>query len=521
MDLTDASRAYRAAVAVAAGGAAVAGSYAVAGFAPAFLVAPVEGALARRMPAALVRYAIVLLGDLGQQLNLLAAAALVVLAVAGLTLAGHALARRADRPALGPVAAGAATFLAALAATGAPASALGAALPAAAVLAAATLRPGRGPAVDPGRRSALGALAGTVGFGAVAYLLGRSSTSSSASSPDLPSSSPDGGENGAAGGDASADSGDDGPSGNESDREASAADRLLGAAAEASLDVEGLEPLVSESFYTVDINAVDPEVAAADWDLRVTGAVDEDVTLTYDDLRGFDTRQQFNTLRCVGESLNGKKMDTALWEVVPVADVLAEAGVELSECCVVLRAADDYFEEFPAEALREAVLAVGMNGGPLPRAHGHPVRALVPGHWGEINVKWLTEIEVLAEPVDGYWEQRGWHGTGPVKTVAKLHAVDRADGRITVGGHAYAGTRGIDRVEVSTDGGDTWTDARLSDPLPDGDTWRQWAHEYGAPGETHEVVVRAYEDDGTRQPREETDPFPDGPSGWVSRTIEP
>jgi hypothetical protein len=502
------------ALAAAAGLAAIAGSYAVTGFAPAFVVAPVEGALARLMPAVVVRYAIVLLGGLGQQLNLLAATALVALGVAGLTLAALAVAGRAGRPVLGPLLAALGTLVAALAATGSAASALGAALPVGVVLSAATLRPeDDGATPDLGRRSALGAFAGAAGFGALAYLFGRRDAPSGASQPATPTSS----------GDREADAGADGgetENGGETE-DGPSAEELLATAADRSLGVEGLGPLVSESFYNVDINAVDPQIAAGDWELRVTGAVEREVTVSYDDLRAFDTRQQFNTLRCVGESLNGRKMDNALWEVVPIEDVLAEAGVELTECCVMLRASDDYYEEFPAEALRGAALAVGMNGGDLPRSHGHPVRALVPGHWGEINVKWLTEIEVLPDPAEGYWEERGWHGTGPVETVAKLHAVDRSDGQLTVGGHAYAGTRGISRVEVSTDGGETWADARLSEALPGDDVWRQWAYEYDAPGRSHEVVVRAYEADGTRQPREQRDPFPNGPAGWVSRTIEP
>jgi DMSO/TMAO reductase YedYZ molybdopterin-dependent catalytic subunit len=175
-----------------------------------------------------------------------------------------------------------------------------------------------------------------------------------------------------------------------------------------------------------------------------------------------------------------------------------------------------------------------MNGRPLPRGHGHPVRALIPGHWGEINVKWLTEIEVLEEEADGYWERRGWHGTGPVNTVAKLHSVSKTDGGVRVGGHAYAGTRGIDRVEVSTDGGDTWNEARLSEPLPGAvdaatgeslretaeDAWRMWEYTYDAAG-AHEVVVRAVDGTGTLQTEEEQSAFPRGATGWVSQRVDP
>jgi hypothetical protein len=197
---------------------------------------------------------------------------------------------------------------------------------------------------------------------------------------------------------------------------------------------------------------------------------------------------------------------------------------ELEGEYVVLHAADDYYEEFPVEALREGFLAYGMNGETLPRGHGYPVRALIPGHWGEINVKWLTEIEIVEDAEKGYWEKQGWHGTGPVKTVAKLYPEnvhhDTGRDRVTVAGHAYAGVRGVSAVEVSTDGGDSWTEAELSEPLPDQDVWRQYVHEYDHPGETHEVVVRAVEADGTVQSSDETGPFPSGASGWVSTTVD-
>jgi hypothetical protein len=147
------------------------------------------------------------------------------------------------------------------------------------------------------------------------------------------------------------------------------------------------------------------------------------------------------------------------------------------------------------------------------------VRVLIPGHWGETNVKWLDEIELLGEEMDGYWEQRGWHGTGPVNTVAKLWSESRLDdGAVEVAGHAYAGTRGIERVEVSTDGGESWRDADLSDPLPGDDVWRQWRHEFETDG-VHDVVVRATDGEGTRQSQERSESFPSGATGWVSETV--
>jgi hypothetical protein len=227
------------------------------------------------------------------------------------------------------------------------------------------------------------------------------------------------------------------------------------------------------------------------------------------------------TLRCVGEDLNGRKMDNAVWTGTPIKPLLDEVDPE-GECgCVMLRAEDGYYVQFPVDALEDAFLAWGMNGSPLPRQHGHPVRVLVPGHWGETNVKWLEEIELLDEEMDGYWEERGWEGTGPVKTVAKLwDDTTLSDGRIEVAGHAYAGTRGIDRVEVSIDGGETWTDAELSDPLPADDAWRQWRYVFDPHG-THEVVVRAIDGNGDVQIAEESDPSPSGATGWVQQTVSP
>jgi DMSO/TMAO reductase YedYZ molybdopterin-dependent catalytic subunit len=146
---------------------------------------------------------------------------------------------------------------------------------------------------------------------------------------------------------------------------------------------------------------------------------------------------------------------------------------------------------------------------------------LVPGHWGETNVKWIQEIELLEEAEDGYWEERGWEGTGPVNTVAKLWdegITELDDGRVELSGHAYAGTRGIERVDVSTDGGSTWTEAELSEPLPDEDVWRQYRYEFEPDG-THEVVVRAVDGEGTMQEQEQSDPAPSGATGWVQRTV--
>jgi DMSO/TMAO reductase YedYZ molybdopterin-dependent catalytic subunit len=170
-------------------------------------------------------------------------------------------------------------------------------------------------------------------------------------------------------------------------------------------------------------------------------------------------------------------------------------------------------------AFEQSYVVYGMNGTELPRDHGHPVRVIVPGHWGEVNVKWLDRIEFTDEDVEGYWEERGWEGTGEVSAVAKLWTVEQQADGVLLGGQTYDGLDGVSAVEVSLDGGDTWQDAELSERLSVGDAWRQWQYEARVdPGE-YDVLVRAIDDDGETQQREPTDAFPDGATGWVQQTV--
>jgi len=507
------------AVSLAAGIAGLAGSYAAVGFAPSFVVSPVERALSLYMPGAVITVAITVLGDLGQQLNLAAAAAIVVglfALLVGLTIG---IGRQVNSRLVPVVGTAVTVWVATATLTVRPVAAFGPAVAACAVvlvtdlsLTGERIAGGRvsGEADPNGRRRVLAGVGAAAGASAIGVALGeeRSSTSVMGVNQDIYG---------------------------EVDAPTYDVDDQLAAADEAAFSVDGMEPLVSEDFYNVDISSIDPSPSAADWSLSITGEVEEEVEVSYSDVREMDYEHRFVTLRCVGENLNGRKMDTALWTGVPIRPLL-ERAAPTSDCeCVMLRAKDGFYEEFPLEALEGGLLAIGMNGDPLPRAHGAPARALVPGHWGEVNVKWLTEIELLARERRGYWEKKGWQGTGPVNTVAKLHGRDRTDdGRLVVGGHAYAGTRGIQRVEVSTDGGDSWTEAELTDPLPGAsgparddsperaeDAWRQWKREYDSPGGVHEVVVRATDRNGQRQTLEESGPVPSGATGWVSRTIDP
>ena len=487
------------AVALAAGLAAVGGSYLSVGRRPAFVATPFDRLVVTLSPDALVTFAITQLGTLGHRLAFLTAIAatsavfgLVALPGAAFLLgrdpAHGVLSRRGGSAALGAIP----PAVLAYGLTHSGPSTLGAAGGAGFVLlmTAGTTAFVAGedrPLGSLARRRALGSVGSAVGIGALALFVRGTDEESFPSPLEIPE--------------------DARPEVRE----------LLTQAKEQSFDVEGLAPLVSTDFYEVDIGNVDPDVDRKEWSLSITGAVGEVAEYDFEAIEAMELADRFATLRCVGDQLNGWQMDTALWSGVPVRRLLEAAEPEGDR--VILHGADGYYNEFPLEALWPGLLAYRMNGRPLPRAHGAPVRALVPGHWGEINVKWLTEIEVRDEDTTGYWEHRGWHGTGPVNTVAKLwqtHSV--GSGRFEVAGHAYAGIRGIEAVEVSTDGGDTWVDAELSDPLPGDDVWRQWRHEYGAGGR-HEVIVRARDGNGNLQIPEKDGPRPDGATGWVSEII--
>ena len=484
-------------LAVLAGVAAVAGNYAVAGYTRSFVVAPIDALVVKLTPGAVVAVTIQTVGESGHLLHIGLSVGLAVGLFAVASLAGRRVAARTSPLAAGGLA-GVLAWAVAAGSTGEPLLAVGAGLPLAVATAASAriaARPGEGsqPTPDPRRRRVIEAVTATVGFSGIAAVAGtvRSPETELADAP---------GSEGVA------------------RRLQEADDRALDLASD---DLPGLVSEI-ESFYNVDIAEFDPEIPASEWSLTITGEVaDDDRTITYDDLQEMPTEHRYVTLRCVGERLNGKKLDTAVWTGTPIEPLLDEVDPD-SECgCVLLRGDDGYFVQYPVEVLESGFLAWGMNGKELPTAHGHPVRILIPGHWGETNVKWLTEIELLEEEMDGYWEQRGWEGTGTVKTVAKLWnegITTLDDGRVELAGHAYAGTRAVSRVEVSTDGGDSWHDADLSEPLPDEDVWRQWHYTFRPDG-SHEVVVRATDSDGTVQVKDDADRFPAGASGWVRRTV--
>jgi len=301
---------------------------------------------------------------------------------------------------------------------------------------------------------------------------------------------------------------------------------------EASLDVPGMPPLITpaEDFYLIDTALISPRISADSWTLNVTGAVDNPIELTYDDLISLPTREADITLSCVSNEVGGGLISNGRWTGVLLSDVLAEADVSRDKIDsaseqLVGRSVDGWTAGFQtAIALdgREALVAFGLNGSELPLEHGYPVRLVVPGLYGYVSAtKWLTEIALTDWDFDAYWIQRNWSKEGPIKTQSRIDTVKNREtlsaGTVQIGGVAWAPHRGIDRVEVSTDYGETWNDANLAAQLGI-DTWRQYVYDWEAqPGE-YALKVRATDGDGESQTKTETPPHPSGATGY--HTIE-
>ncbi len=297
----------------------------------------------------------------------------------------------------------------------------------------------------------------------------------------------------------------------------------------ASLDNRGISPLFTpnDRFYRIDTALVVPDVDVERWRLAVTGMVREPLELTYEELLDLPMAEADVTICCVSNPVGGPLVGTARWLGVPLLDVLDKAGIAEGASQVVGRSVDGFTAGFPTAALRDArtaLVAVGMNGEPLPLAHGFPVRLVVAGLYGYVSAtKWLTELELTTlDDFDGYWVPRGWAKEAPIKTQSRIDVPRRsrklAPGRVQVAGVAWAPARGISRVEVQADD-EPWADARLAEPVSDA-AWRQWVYEWEATPGAHRLRVRATDASGAVQSGRTGSPFPDGATGYHTVGVE-
>ena len=290
----------------------------------------------------------------------------------------------------------------------------------------------------------------------------------------------------------------------------------------ADLGIPGAESLITPNpdFYRIDTALRVPLINPDTWRLRVTGMVDREVELTYADLLAKPLQESWVTLACVSNEVGGSLIGNARWLGWPVRSLLAAAGVQPGADMVLSTSEDGWTATTPLEALtdaRDSLLAVAMNGEPLPPEHGFPVRLVVPGLYGYVSAtKWVTELKVsrFADETS-YWTDRGWSERGPVKLSSRIDTPARGAnltaGKTTVAGVAWAQHTGISAVQLRVDDGD-WQDTRLAAGIS-ADTWRQFAADVDLPDGDHTLTVRAVDARGNVQDEAERPVVPDGATG--------
>ncbi|MET0143175.1 MAG: molybdopterin-dependent oxidoreductase [Ilumatobacteraceae bacterium] len=299
-------------------------------------------------------------------------------------------------------------------------------------------------------------------------------------------------------------------------------DRLPALPASVDVGVDGMTPFVTPNatFYRVDTALTAPQVPAEGYTLTIKGMVDKQIELSYEDLLDREMIERDITLTCVSNTVGGSYVGNARWLGTRLDTLLQEAGVQPGADQVVGRSIDGFECGFPvANAMdgRDAMIAVGMNGEPLPIEHGFPARLVVPGLYGFVSAtKWLTEIELTTfADFDHYWLRRGWAQKAPIKLMSRIDTprglAKVAAGMVPIAGVAWAQTVGIAAVEVNIDGSG-WQAAQLAD-APSKDTWRQWVFPWNATSGRHSIAVRATDATGAIQTDERAEPIPDGASG--------
>lgn len=283
----------------------------------------------------------------------------------------------------------------------------------------------------------------------------------------------------------------------------------------------------NDDFYRIDTALSFPSVDLDSWRLRIFGMVDNEVELSYDDIAALTQIERTITICCVSNEVGGPYIGNATWQGVRLSELLDMAGVRDGAEQLFSRSVDGWTCGFPIELAldgRDAMLAIGMNGEPLPVMHGFPARLIVPGVYGYVSAtKWISEIEINRwSDAEGYWVPRGWSRDAPIKTQSRIDVPRRGEkisaGATKIAGVAWAQHTGIAKVEVRVDDGD-WIEASLSRDLTD-DAWRLWSVDWTASAGRHSIQVRATDKSGYTQTDEIASVAPDGATGWHTRTVE-
>jgi DMSO/TMAO reductase YedYZ molybdopterin-dependent catalytic subunit len=287
-------------------------------------------------------------------------------------------------------------------------------------------------------------------------------------------------------------------------------------------------PLVTPTsdFYVVSKNIDDPVVRAEDWRLSVKGLVRTPFQLSYQELTALPSVEQYRTFACISNDVGGSEMSNALWRGVPLASLLDKAGADPAADFVLFRSADGYTESLPMTVVRQdtSLVAHQMNGAALPSEHGFPARVVIAGHYGMKQPKWLTEIDVAKGDESGFWEHQGWDEQAIVRTTSRIDAPKEGTtlpiGPVSIGGVAFAGDRGIKRVEVQVEPSGSWQDADVQH-VDAVSTWAAWRYVWtpAGPGSYH-ISVRATDGTGALQDATPRDSYPSGATGLHTVTVQ-
>jgi len=285
-------------------------------------------------------------------------------------------------------------------------------------------------------------------------------------------------------------------------------------------------------FYRIDKNAIVPVVDAKTWNLTVKGLVNNPLVVDYEEIKAMNSTEEYATMSCISNKIGGDLISSALWKGIRLRDLLARAQVKPEVKYIVFRCSDGYDVGIPLESglMDGTILAYNMNNNPLTNDHGFPIRAIVPGFYGMMHPKWITEIELVDKTYEGFWQRKGWSndmnnniyssivipGNQEIRnrfpnSVNENFAIDKTS---PIGGFTFAGDRGISKIEVSTDGGSTWKSAIIKDPLSKY-TWVLWTSRFIPKiNGNYKIVVRATDKTEKIQTSEFAEPFPNGASGY-------
>ncbi len=282
-----------------------------------------------------------------------------------------------------------------------------------------------------------------------------------------------------------------------------------------------------QNFYYVSKNFGDPQIDGGSWRLKVGGMAGNPVSLTLQDLRALPVTTEYVTLECISNNVGGYLMSTGGFTGVSLKYLLEQVNPKSSATWAAFKAADGYTESLPLSAINSdptILVAYELDGQQLPGQHGYPARILIPGRYGMKGPKWLTEIELVDHESGGYWEQQGWDHNAVVKTTSRFDVPRDGDivkvSGVSISGVAYAGTRGIGKVEVSADGGASWTEAQRTAPLSQL-TWVLWNLDWTPPKEgSYHLVVRATDGAGATQESNDAASYPGGSMGYHAIRVD-